>query len=108
MERHVTREDLDELKVDIKALEHKVDELSTALYRIEVELAKTSAQSTLKVQADVARLELELANYRGRTGTEIGNISTKTAIVLSILGSTGLLLLGAWASSVMSKYVGRP
>jgi hypothetical protein len=99
----VTREDLDELKDDIKALEFKVDNLSSALARIELEVAKTTAALSIKSQAEVARLELELAGYRGRASTEIGKNGVKTAIVLSILGTVGSILLAAGMTWLLRK-----
>ena len=113
MERHVTREDLEELKEDIKALENKVDDLSAAIARIELKLAETQAASNLKTAAEQARLELELANqkvelqkYKGNARAEIGNISTKTAIILSVLGSIGTILIAAWVTTMIQKLFG--
>lgn len=105
-DRPVSRQDLDELKLDIRALESKVDEQSTALARIELEVARTSAQATLKAQADIARLELELTRYKGNAGNELSTISTKTAILWGIVGAGGMVFFGALITFVIQKLFG--
>lgn len=105
-ERHVTREDLDELKEDIKTLEHKVDEISAAMNRIELEFAKSSAKAILETAEELAKLKLELQKYKGNARAEIGNVSTKTAIMWGVLGSAAFIAFGALVAIIAQKLFG--
>lgn len=106
MDRYVTREDLDELKEDIKALEHKVDELFAAMNRIELEFAKSSAKAIIETAEELARLKIELQQYRGNSNAEIGNVTTRTAIMWGVFGSVAFLVFGALIAIAMQKIFG--
>jgi chromosome segregation ATPase len=102
-DRLVTREDFSELREELKALEEKVDDLSSAMARIELELARSSAKSTLAAAQDIARLELELARYKGNAGSELSMISTRTAVLWGIVGAGGMVVFGALITFVVQK-----
>lgn len=106
MDRPVTREDLDELKDDIKILERKVDEMTAAMNRIELEFARSSAKAVLETAEEMATLKLELQKYKSASRAELGNISMKTAILWGILGSGVLIVFGALVATAVQKLFG--
>ena len=106
MERHVTHEDLAELKDDIKTLERKMDELSAAMSRVELEFARSSAKAVLETAEELATLKIELQRYKGNANAEIGNVSTKTAIMWGVLGSAAFIVFGALIAVIVQKVFG--
>lgn len=99
----VTRDDLNEIKDDIKSLEHKVDMLTGAVARIELEFARSQAKATLDGAAELARLRQELQEQRANAGNQLSTISTRTAILWGITGAGAMILFGALVTTVVQR-----
>lgn len=99
----VTRDDLNEVKQDIKSLEHKVDMLMGAVARIELEFARSQAKVTLDNATELARLRQEVQEQRTSAGNQMSTISARTAVLWGITGAGVLIIFGALVTTVVQK-----
>lgn len=103
----VTRDDLNEIKGDIKSLEHKVDILTAGMARIELEFARGQAKAVIESSAELSRLRQELQEQRNAAGSQLSAISVKTAIIWGILGAGFMILFGALVTTMAQKLFGK-
>lgn len=99
----VTRDDLSEIKEDIKSLEQKLDRLTVAVARIELDFARSQAKATLDGAAELSRLRQELQEQRANAGNQLSTISARTAILWGIAGAGVFILFGALVTTVIQR-----
>lgn len=99
----VTRDDLNEIKDDIKSLEQKLDRLTGAVARIELEFARNHAKVTIDNATELARLRQEVQEQRSSAGNQLSTISARTAILWGIAGAGVMILFGAAVTTVIQK-----